>query len=69
MKSEISELSLMLEDCSYDSKDRQTLINMIRPLLDYPKKIEKVKFSIKELYLNKIIMAWYPIIAPLNNKY
>ena len=69
MQSEITQLRIMIEDCSYDSKDRETLINMIKPILNYPKKLEKEKFSIKELYLHKIIMVWYPIIIPFNNKY
>ena len=69
MQSEITELSLMIEDCSYDSKDRETLINMIQSILNYPKKVDKAKFSIKELYLDKIIVVWYPIIVPFNNNF
>ena len=41
MQSEITQLRIMIEDCSYDSKDRETLINMIKPILNYPKKLEK----------------------------
>ena len=38
MQSEITELSLLIEDCSYDSKDKETLINIIKSILSYPKK-------------------------------
>ena len=69
MQSEITELSLLIEDCSYDSNDKETLINIIKSILSYPKKIDKAKFSIKELFLDKIIVVWYPIMIPFNNKY
>ena len=69
MQSEITELSLLIGDCSYDSKDRETLINLIKSILSYPKKVDKAKFSIKELYLDKIIVVWFPIVIPFNNKY
>ena len=69
MKSEISEASLIIDGCNYDPRDKGNLIDMIKSMLNYPKKVDRAKFFIKEIFQDKIIMAWYPLTVPFENKF
>ena len=57
-----------LAQCSYSPSMKDYISNMIIQVMNYPKKTTPPRHFIRNMNQDKIIMVWYPMSIPFNQK-
>ena len=57
-----------LAQCGYNPSMKDYISNMIMQIMNYPKKTNPSRHFIKNMNQDKIIMVWYPMSIPFNNR-